>query len=406
MRIPLAASGLRPQDISAAINTLESGKLTMGEQVKNFESAMATYLKRDFFIMMNSGSSANLAIIESLLRPSKSDPYLYPGDGILVPAIAWPTTIWPILQLGLIPVFTDVDLSTAAMDLNKAQEIINVSSFPIKGLFPIHPLGYSLNNQALEEFAARNNLILINDVCESLGSWRHGLHAGNSGLASSFSFYFSHHITTMEGGGVATDSIDIANDMRSIRSHGWSRDRFDVEEWNSSSAPTDSKFLFVSTGFNIRPMEIQASIGLLQIADIDSFISRRRLIAREVKNNLEGTRFTLMDGGCLSAADEESAHSWMLLAIKITGLGAELLRKPILEKLITLEIETRPILTGNFLEQPAIHRIQRNLPAANDFPVASKISKTCFMVGAHHDLTDNQVEYLAKSLRAVALAFE
>jgi CDP-6-deoxy-D-xylo-4-hexulose-3-dehydrase len=406
VRVPLASSGLRPQDIIAAVNTLKSGKLTMGEQVKNFESAMANYLKRDFFIMMNSGSSANLAMIEALLRPSKSKPHLYSGDGVLVPAIAWPTTIWPIVQLGLIPVFTDVDLNTAAMDLNKAQEIIDISKFPIKGLFPIHPLGYSLNNQAFEEFAARNDLILINDVCESLGSWRNGLHAGNSGLASSFSFYFSHHITTMEGGGVATDSLDIANDLRSIRSHGWSRDRFDAEEWTSNSTSTDSKFLFVSTGFNIRPMEIQASIGLLQIADINSFISRRRLIAREVKHNLAGTRFTLMDGGCLSETDEESAHSWMLLAIKITGLQAQVLRKPILEKLNALEIETRPILTGNFLEQPAIHRIHRNLPAANEFPAASEISRTCFMVSAHHDLTDDQVEYLAKSLRAVALEFE
>ena len=406
MKIPLASSGLRDVDIEAAISTLKSGELTMGGKVKAFESAMATYLGKKYFVMMNSGSSANLAMVEALLRPTKGQPLLAPGDGVLVPAIAWPTTIWPIVQLGLSPIFVDVDFDTASLDLNKAQERLKDSSSVIKAIFPIHPLGYSIDNDRLESFASKNGLTLINDVCESLGSWRKGSHAGSSGLASSFSFYFSHHITTMEGGGVATDSLDLADDLRSIRSHGWSRDRTDIRDWNAGSTSTDQKFLFVTTGFNIRPMEIQAAIGKMQLADIDLFIERRRSIAVKIRDFLKDTRFELMDGGSLSGTDEESAHSWMLLAIKITGPQAELLRKPILERLNSLEIETRPILTGNFLEQPAIHRIQRNLPKAHEFPVASKISQTCFMVSAHHDLADDQVHYLAKSLRAVALQFE
>jgi CDP-6-deoxy-D-xylo-4-hexulose-3-dehydrase len=207
----------------------------------------------------------------------------------------------------------------------------------------------------------------------------------------------------MEGGGVATDSLDFADDLRAIRSHGWSRDRSDVKDWTSQISSTDSKFLFVTTGFNIRPMEIQAAIGVSQIVDIDKFIAKRRLIAKKVRESLQGTRLSLIDGGCLSGQVEESAHSWMLLALRIESHEADSWRGLILEKLNKLEIETRPILTGNFLEQPAIRRIRKDLPPASDFEIATKISRSGFMVGAHHDFTRDQIEFLAQSLRSIAL---
>ena len=229
MRIPLASSGLRDIDIQAATSVLNSGNLTMGSQVKNFENDISRYLDVAHFVMMNSGSSANLAMIEALLRPAKGKPQLSLADKILVPAIAWPTTIWPIVQLGLDPIFVDVNPLTLALDLECAQDVIDEFGGKVRGIFPIHPLGYSMLPSELESFIDKNNLVLINDVCESLGSWREGKHAGTSGTAGSFSFYFSHHITTMEGGGVATNDSKFADDLRSIRSHGWSRDRSDVE---------------------------------------------------------------------------------------------------------------------------------------------------------------------------------
>jgi CDP-6-deoxy-D-xylo-4-hexulose-3-dehydrase len=127
----------------------------------------------------------------------------------------------------------------------------------------------------------------------------------------------------MEGGGVATDSLDLADDLRSIRSHGWSRDRTDIRDWNAGSTSTDQKFLFVTTGFNIRPMEIQAAIGKMQLADIDLFIERRRSIAIKIRDFLKDTRFELMDGGSLSGTDEESAHYWRskLLAHRLSCCG-------------------------------------------------------------------------------------
>jgi CDP-6-deoxy-D-xylo-4-hexulose-3-dehydrase len=232
MKIPLASSGLRKQDIEAAKLVLDSTHYTMGNKVSEFESLMADYLRVDNFVMVNSGSSANLVIFEALLRPSIGKPKLMPGDRILVPAVAWPTTIWPIVQLGLRPVFVDVNKDSLAIDLKLAQKMIDQQE-GIKAIFPIHPLGFCIDHESLDSFCSKNSLVQINDVCESLGSWRGDLHAGTSGLGSSFSFYFSHHITTMEGGGIATNNLEFADDIRAMRSHGWSRDRTDALKWKN-----------------------------------------------------------------------------------------------------------------------------------------------------------------------------
>lgn len=401
MRIPLASTGLRSKDIQLAIQVLESGNLTMGPMVKEFESRVAEYLKVKHFVMVNSGSSANLLMLEALLRPSKGNPKLLPGDGVLVPAIAWPTTIWPILQLGLIPIFVDIDPNTLAIDLEKAQAEILKSDVSVRAIFPIHPLGYALSPKALTAFAARNELVLINDVCESLGSWREGLHAGTCGIAGSFSFYFSHHITTMEGGGVATNDDAFADDLRSMRSHGWSRDRSDSSEWLEDVSENDSKFLFVSTGFNIRPMEIQAAIGISQIGDVDQFISRRRNIATRVLEAVEGGNLSVIGKETLQEDSLQETNSWMLIPIQITGSNVRERKERILEVLKKNEIETRPVLTGNFLTQPALKNLSQIAAVPEDFSAATEIANSTFLIGAHHDLSDSQIEFLANSLNTI-----
>lgn len=399
VRVPLASSGLRKADIDAVMRVLESGNLTMGKEVKNFEAKMSNYLGVKHFVMVNSGSSANLLMIEALMRPAVSRPRLNLGDSVLVPAIAWPTTIWPLIQLGLNPLFVDVDANTLALDLEAAQQLIDSSRIPVRGIFPIHPLGYAIPPSELEKFTSRNDLILINDVCESLGSWSEGKHAGTTGIASSYSFYFSHHITTMEGGGVATDDDALADDLRSMRSHGWSRDRSDASTWNEQVSNNDSKFLFVSTGYNVRPMEIQAAIGSLQITEIDTFVSKRREIARRVCQALSGTELSVI-GQVTFLSDESSrTNSWMLIPIQVKGANVAARKKQILEKLASLEIETRPVLTGNFLSQPAIQRITRHSVDPKSFVVATEITESAFLVGAHHDLTEEQITFLCSSLK-------
>jgi CDP-6-deoxy-D-xylo-4-hexulose-3-dehydrase len=399
MRVPLASSGLREEDINQVLKVLQSGNLTMGSEVKKFEQLMCDYLKVKHFVMMNSGSSGNLLMLEALLRPTKSKARLSPGDGVLVPAIAWPTTIWPIIQLGLTPVFVDVDLSTLALDLFKAQQLINETRIPVSAIFPIHPLGYGISHTKLKDFCKKNDLILINDVCESLGSWIEGKHAGTTGIAGSFSFYFSHHITTMEGGGVATNEDDFANDLRSMRSHGWSRDRYDSQEWSVKVTENDSKFLFVSTGYNVRPLEIEAVIGSCQIKDLDGFIEKRRNIAKKVYDALVGSPLRIIGAKTLTNKVIEKHHSWMLIPLYITGENAPHRKRVIVEQLNKNGIETRPVLTGNFLSQPAIKRITKYAIDSSSFEVAQDVTENAFLVGAHHDLSKDQIDYLCDQLK-------
>ena len=398
LKVPLASSGLRDQDIDSAIEVLKSGSLTMGDKVKKFESAMAQYLGSKHFIMMNSGSSANLAMIEASLRPVLSEPKLQQGAGVLVPAIAWPTTVWPILQLGLKPVFVDINTSTLAIDLKLAQDVIDKSPIPIHGMFPIHVLGRGLPTQELETFAFKNKILLINDVCESLGSWEANSHGGLGGAGGSFSFYFSHHITTMEGGGVATNDPLFADDLRSIRSHGWSRDRSDAAEWLPDSADLNSKFLFVSTGYNIRPMEIQAAIGLNQIRDVDAFISRRRDLANLVGNVVAGSQLELVGSDLLSGKETDKQHSWMMLPIRVSEKSTSDLKTNLIRFLEHRGVETRPVLTGNFLAQPAMKRISLSGYDQSVFTVANDVAKRTFLIGAHHDFSDEQMNHIADCL--------
>jgi CDP-6-deoxy-D-xylo-4-hexulose-3-dehydrase len=409
MKIPLASSGLRKQDIEAAKLVLDSTYYTMGDKVSEFERLMANYLRVDNFVMVNSGSSANLVIFEALLRPSIGEPKLIPGDRILVPAVAWPTTIWPIVQLGLRPVFVDVNKDSLAIDLNLAQEMLDQQE-GIKAIFPIHPLGFCIDHESLDSFCLKNSIVQINDVCESLGSWRGDLHAGTSGLASSFSFYFSHHITTMEGGGIATNNLEFADDIRAMRSHGWSRDRTDALKWKndfnselstSLISQNQLKFQFITTGYNLRPLEIEAAIGIEQLKDLDSFVRRRRYIAKFLKDALKETIFEIIDGGTLNNSSLEESHSWMFICLRVNKKITQEIRIMLDKLLEEYEIESRPALTGNFLAQPVM-KMLNEMPDPMDFPTAQLVSTNYFMVSAHHDLSDLQVEYLANSLKQIS----
>jgi CDP-6-deoxy-D-xylo-4-hexulose-3-dehydrase len=334
------------------------------------------------------------------MRPTLNKPYLFPGDMVLVPAIAWPTTVWPLIQLGLKPCFVDISAETLGIDLLKAQVAINKYKGAIKAIFPIHPLGGGISTIELENFCDKNNLLLLNDVCESLGSWSDGEHVGTGGLAGSFSFYFSHHITTMEGGGIATNNDNLANDFRSIRSHGWSRDRLDAELWQENLSNNDSRFLFVSTGYNIRPMEIQAAIGIRQLADIDLFIEKRHSNALKVSNIFKGSALKLIGDWAFADNFDNKRHSWMMLPIYVSSTSRKT-KTQIVNYLNESGIETRPILTGNFLNQPALKRIMNNDLSEGNFDVADDLTNNGFMIGNHHDFTDSQVDHVSSTLQSI-----
>ena len=399
MKIPLASLGFTESDIEAAIDVLRTGELTIGKKVAEFEKAMAKYLNVKHFIMVNSGSSANLAIIESLVRPSSSEPLLPVGSKVIVPSIAWPTTVWPIIQLGLEPVFVDIDQKTLGVDFKQARKVLEKDK-SIKALLIIHPLGLCLDGEELKKLCEDFGLILLEDNCESLGSAFNGEMAGTLGKAGSFSFYFSHHLTTMEGGGIATNDFEMAQDLQSIRSHGWSRNRTDHKKWESENPEIDSRFMFVSAGYNIRPMEIQAAIGLSQLKRLPENIRRRQEIARYVHNEIKDSRFELIGHEYLESDEGLNRHTWMLLPIRAIDSKLKEL-KSYMRSLEDLEIDTRPPLTGNFTKQPALKKLLPTLSLESNYPMADKISESTFLVACHHDLTDAQVEFLGQSLKLI-----
>lgn len=389
--------------LNAIDSVLRSGNLTMGSEVENFEKAMALELGAKHFLMVNSGSSANLLMIEALLRPVKKQPKLLPGDGVLVPAVAWPTTVWPLLQLGLNPIFVDVDESTLAMDPFQARVLLEKQNgFEISAILLIHPLGLAVDMAPFEELAEAFNLVLLSDVCEALGARNpNGTSAGSASLMRSYSFYFSHHITTMEGGGIATDSSEIFDDLISMRSHGWSRGRSDETAWTSQQTQTDSRFSFVGTGYNVRPMEIQGAIGRTQLSNLDRFLQARRNLANEVHNALLDSKLNLINGGVEKILDN-AQHSWMLLPFRVSTDNPRGGRDLVCNYLEERKIATRPILTGNFLRQPSVRRFIPTSGSAKDFPVAERVHEDCFMVGAHPSLSKIQKEHLVHSLVGAA----
>jgi CDP-6-deoxy-D-xylo-4-hexulose-3-dehydrase len=206
----------------------------------------------------------------------------------------------------------------------------------------------------------------------------------------------------MEGGGISTDNNEFADDLRSMRSHGWSRDREDALNWNKNLTINDSKFLFVSTGYNVRPMEIQAAIGLSQLQDIDKFVTKRRAIANQISKILNGSSLKVLGNETLESRVHERSNSWMLIPIRIKGENASLRKALITDYLNAQGVETRPVLTGNFLSQPAIQYILKNSVDADKFVNASQISREAFLVGAHHDMDIDQIDFLANTLLAAS----
>ena len=241
----------------------------MGKGVEKFEKKIASWLGVKNAIMVNSGSSANLLLISSLLyRTNKK--ILKKGDEVLVPALSWPTTIWPLVQLGLKPIFTDIDIDSLAIDLNSAKKMLSKKT---KAMFLIHVMGQSCDMKKYKEFCSKNNLILLEDCCESFGAFFNKQSVGSFGYGGTFSHYFSHHLSTVEGGTIVTNNDNLADDIRSLRSHGWIRDRKDKEKFQSNNINIDRRWLFVLPGYNVRPTEIQGVLGVRQIKRINENLS-------------------------------------------------------------------------------------------------------------------------------------
>lgn len=391
----LAKDSFDQQEIDAVVNVMKSGKYTMGEQVSLFERELAEWMGAKHALMVNSGSSANLLMVEALLRRSLSEGVLKAGDEVLVPALSWPTTVWPLLQLGLVPVFTDVDPTTLAIDLKSAERSLSPKT---KGMFLIHVLGLAADMKAYQAFCKKNGITLIEDCCESFGAFFEGQHVGLFGMAGSMSHFFSHHLTTMEGGTIITNDTALFDDLKSFRAHGWIRDRSDKEAWVKKYPQLDSRFMFITSGYNVRPMELQAAVGRVQLKKIDQFLQDRDVLAATVAEICKNKSPQLRLIGSEFISDKKDRksrrHSWMNLPFVIQNSNLD--RKKVMAHLESLGVETRPIIAGNLSRHPACEKL--NTVTRDSLGVCDQILEKGFMIGCHSGLTSSQVGVLEKAL--------
>ena len=397
----LAADTIGEEELAAARAVLESGRLTMGANVQAFEHEFAAWTGAAHAIFVNSGSSANLITVDAMLRRSAGEAPWKAGDEVLVPALAWPTTVWPLVQLGLMPVLVDVDATTLAIDLDSAAAALSPRT---RGMFLIHVLGRAPDMDAYTAFCRRHGLALIEDICESLGAHHGGRHAGRFGGMGTFSCYFSHHISTIEGGFVVTDDPELRDDLSSLRAHGWSRDRSDRAEWQARYPALDDRFIFVMGGYNVRATELQAAIGRVQLKKLDAMLVAREQLAARVHGLLERQVpwLELVGADCFpveAPTRRERRHSWMTLPLRLRA-DAPTSVAAVKQRLESMGVETRSIIAGNLGSHPAAARLP--LRFAPSLATCDRLLERGFMIGCHPVATPGSLSTLEAALASLA----
>ena len=345
---PLIKNPFRKKDLLQAIKVLKSNKITAGKVTANFEKVFKRKLKINQSLMVNSGSSANLLAFQCLVNPYRKR-ILNKNDEVLIPTLCWSTSLWPIVQSGLKPVFVDVDIKTLNINTKDMEKKINKKT---KVIMLVHVLGNSTNMDEILRIKKKYNLILIEDTCESLGTKYKNKYLGALGEFSSFSFYVSHQITSGEGGMICCKDVDDMQIIKSLRAHGWSRGLKNEKAIAIKNRDLDPRFIFYNSGFNLRPTDITASIGLSQFKDLDKLIKSRNF-NRDIiyKAFLKNKIIT----SCLSIVKENKfvKPSWFGVPII---LNRRVKKDKFINKLENLGVETRPIISGNFLKQPSIKK--------------------------------------------------
>ena len=368
-RYSLASSSWDEKEIQAIHNVIESDMYSMGKQVAEYEKQFAKAFDSKYAVMVNSGSSANLLMIASLFF--RKENRLKRGDEIIVPAVSWSTTYAPLQQYGLKVKFIDIDKDTLNMDLNVLRDAVTEDT---KAILSVNLLGNPIDYDELMEIVG--DRILIEDNCESMGAMYKGKAAGSYGLMGSFSSYFSHHISTMEGGCVVTDDEELYHIMLSVRSHGWTRG---LPQNNKLVTKSDNafeeSFRFILPGYNIRPIEMSGAIGIEQLKKLPSMVAQRRDNAKffkELMSDLDGVR----------TQQEVGESSWFGFSLIVDD------RDDLIKVLDKNQIECRPIVSGNFLKNKELLEYF-DYEVYGDLVNAEEVESNGLFIGnCHSDLTE------------------
>ena len=384
-QIPLAVPSYNHEEVIDALDSMLSTWVTMGEKVKSFEEQFSKYIGCKNGIMVNSGSSANLLALSILSNPATENS-IKRDSQIITPAITWATTVSPIINVGCTPMFVDVDLDTLCVNTEEIKDAINSKT---ACLLPVHLMGNPCNMQEISKISKEHDLYLVEDACEAPGATFDDKKVGSFGDLGTFSFFMSHHISTIEGGMIVTNNEELAEMGKTLRTFGWTRDLKNKNKINSEYPEIDPRFLFVNTGYNFRPTEIQGAFGRNQLPKLEPLIKIRRENALFWNDELSKYSEYLI----LPKRNLEN-HVYFGYAITIKK-NSPFSREKLTKFLESKGIETRPIMSGNYIEQPAAKLI--NYQKHGELNNAKLIMRNSFFIGNHHKVTQKERELVVNS---------
>jgi CDP-6-deoxy-D-xylo-4-hexulose-3-dehydrase len=337
--------------------------------------------------MVNSGSSANLLALSVLTNPILED-HIEKGSEIITPAVTWATTVYPIANVGCRPVLVDVDPRTFNILPSDVEKAVTSKT---QAIVPVHLLGGPCAIEEINRIAEKHDLFLIEDACESTGAEFQGKKVGGFGDMGTFSFFISHHISTIEGGLVVTDDDQLYEHLKAMRAFGWVRDLKAKENYSAANKGIDPRFLFITHGYNLRPTEIQGAFGIHQIRKLDGFIKQRRENAAYWTKQLSAYEDQLI----LPSEPEHARHVYFGYPITVKP-SAAFSREELVNHLEEKLIETRPIMAGNMAEQPAMKHIDHR--TVGELPNSKMIMRQSLFFGNHKGIGPIEREYIAETI--------
>lgn len=378
----LASSTWDEKELNAINEVIKSDIFTMGKKVAQFEQDFAKFVGSKYAVMTSSGSTANLIATAALFYTKNSK--LQRGDEVIVPAVSWSTTYYPLHQYGLKLKFVDVDLETLNYDLEALKSAISDQT---KMIMCVNLLGNPNDFDIIKAIIGNKNIILLEDNCESMGAEYKGKQAGTFGIMGTFSTFYSHHMATMEGGFVVTDDEELYHILLCLRAHGWTRNlpkdnlvAPKSDDWFSES------FRFVLPGYNVRPVEMSGAIGIEQLKKLPNFLKHRRENAKLFSKYFANHPDFIMQ-------KEIGSSSWFGFSLIIRP-ESKLKRADIIKLLEANNIEYRPIATGDFTQNEVIKYFDYEIHG--ELKNAKYLQENGFFVGNHQVDISTQIELFNK----------
>ena len=384
-RYQLATSSWDNKELEAIQKVIDKDIFSMSDYVAQFEREFCSFSKSKYAVMVSSGSAANLITIAALFYTKKQ--MLQRGDEVIVPAVSWSTTYFPLQQFGLKLKFVDIDIHTLNYDLEALESAISERT---KMIMIVNLLGNPNDFDRVSEIIRGKDIFIIEDNCESMGAEYKGKQAGTFGIMGTFSTFFSHHISTMEGGLVVTDNEELYHILLSLRAHGWTRN---LPKENKVCVKSDDwfeeSFRFVLPGYNVRPVEMSGAIGIEQLKKLPGFLEKRRENAKIFLELFKDHKDFIIQKNIDNS-------SWFGFSLIIRP-ESELIRRDVIQNLQENKIDCRPIVTGNFARNEVVKFFDYEIN--NELKNADYLHNNGFFVGNSHVCLEKEIKYLKKILK-------